>query len=171
MTLIKKKSKMKVLLLTILLSCTQTGNMFLNKVLHNFDRYSYFVAINVKSTSYNGLVIIENDDLFYYFEQTQGTTKDKYKESMATKLLNNEVLDIQDADFERWNFIKVRPIGSVTKNAQKGIDDFTKIYFDGRVLKDGITDDEQTAIINQLFEWEIASHIDDETGYLITSTK
>ena len=34
----------------------------------------------------------------------------------------------------------------VNTNAKKGVDEFIKIYFEnGRVLKDGITDDKRTA--------------------------
>lgn len=61
-------------------------------------------------------------------------------------------------------------ISSVEANAKKGADEFIKIYFDnGKTLKDGIIVDERTAIIQKLFEWEISSKIDDETGYLVMS--
>lgn len=160
---------MKSLLLLLLFSCTQSETMFLDKVLNNFDRYSYFIAIDLKSSAYNGRVVIENDDLYYYFEQIKQLDKAAYKNFITNQLQSKEPLNIQNADLVRWNFVKVPIVPSITKNAEKGVDEFIKTYFDGRVLKDGITDDERTVIINQLFEWEIPSNIDDETGYLVIS--
>ncbi|MBI3141718.1 MAG: hypothetical protein HYZ16_02700, partial [Bacteroidetes bacterium] len=165
----KKKNNMKLLLFAILFSCTQKDTMFLDKVLNDFDRYSYFVAVELESTDYKGRVIIENDDLYYYFEQSQSLNRSAYKDMMFNKLRSDEPLDIESADLERWNFYKIPSIPSVVQTAEKGVEEFIKTYFDGRVLKDGITDDERTVIIAKLYEWEIPSKIDDETGYLVIS--
>ncbi len=160
---------MKLLLLIVLFSCTQEEVMFLDKVVSNFDRYSYFIAIDLESSAYRGRVIIENDDLYYYFEQTKQLDKLAYKNLIINTLKSNGYLDVPNINLVKWNFNKVPSVASVTKNAEKGEDEFIKVYFEGRVLKDGISDEERTAIINQLFDWEIPSRIDDETGYLIIS--
>jgi hypothetical protein len=159
----------KIILLAILLSCNKMDDVFLNKILKDFDNYSYFVAIDVSSESFRGRTIIQNNDLFYYFEQTKGLNKEMYIDTMLMMFQENNPLKTENLDFEKWTFIKVRPIASITESAKKGTDEFIKAYFDGKVLKDGISDDERTAIINQLFEWKIASYIDDETGYLVVS--
>jgi len=158
---------MKLILFILLFTCNTKNSMFLDKIVNNFDRNSYFIAIDVKSAEYNGRVIIENDDLYYYYEQKKQYSKSIYKDFIIQKLLANESLNINATDFEKWNFYKVPSIISITQNEEKGVEGFIKTYFDGRVLKDGITDEERIAIINQLFEWEIASYIDDETGYLV----
>lgn len=160
---------MKLLLFAILFSCTQKDTMFLDTVLDDFDRYSYFIAVKLESPDYKGQVIIENDDLYYYFEQSQSLSRSAYKDMMFNKLRSNESLNIESTDLERWNFYKIPSIASVAQNAEKGVEAFIKSYFDGRVLKDGITDDERTAIIARLYEWKIPSKIDDETGYLVIS--
>ena len=72
-------------------------------------------------------------------------------------------------DFEEWNFIKVGSEAQIDENVEKGMEQYIKIYFDGKVLKDGISDVQRAVIINQLFEWKIACNIDDETGYLVIS--
>lgn len=159
----------KIFLLAILLYCNQMNDVFLNKVLNDFDNFSYFVAVDVVSISFSGRAIIQNNDLFYYFEQTEGLNKEMYIEKMLMLFRKNNPLKLENSDFEKWTFIKVNSITTVNEDARNEAEEFIKIYFDRNVLKDGISDDERTAIINQLFEWEIASYIDDETGYLVIS--
>jgi hypothetical protein len=160
---------MKILILIILLTRTQTEKMFLDKVLSNFSDSSYYLSINLNLSDFKGKVIIENSDFFYYLNQNKGIDMENYS-SFAKKILQGkEPLIIQSSDFERWEFTKVCSIASITENAKKGIEEFIRIYFNGKVLKHGICDDERTAIISQLFKWEVASYIDDETGYLVIS--
>lgn len=160
---------MKIILALILSSCTMNKDTsFYQKVINDFDRYSYFISIEVHSEKYNGKFIIENDDLYSYLQQTQKIDREKYKAIIKEKLINHSSLELSNSTQSQSNFIKVPEIESVNANAKKGTDEFIKIYFDnGKVLKDGITDDERTAVIQKLFEWEVASKIDDETGYLI----
>jgi hypothetical protein len=160
---------MKLLLMILLSSCMHNDTVFYDKLVNDFDRYSWFITIEIKSSEYNGQVIIENDDLFNYLNQTQKLDKEKYKQIIKGKLENNQSIEIEKASLTKWNFIKVPTIKSVNQNAKNGVDEFIKIYFDGKVLKDGIADDERTVIIQKLFEWKIPSKIDDETGYLILS--
>jgi len=165
MTLIKRKNKMKFILIILLSSCMQNNSIFYDKVLDDFDGYSWFLRIEVKSPFYSGEVIIENAELFYCLNQEKKIDKEQYKKILREKLENHLPIDIGSTTM--CSFIKVPEIESVNTNAKKGIDEFIKTYFDGKVLKDGVTDDERTVIIQKLFEWEVASKIDDETGYLI----
>jgi hypothetical protein len=138
---------------------------FYEKVLSDFKRYSYFVSIDIEG---KGRFIIENDDLFYFFLKHQNLDKGKYKEFVLSKLIDQSSINITDSLTS--SFIKVESVTSVNANAQKGADEFILTYFDnGKVLKDGIKKEERTAIIQKLFEWEIPSRIDDETGYLVIS--
>ena len=140
---------------------------FPEKILNDFDRNSRFVCINIKSLEYNGLVIIENDDLFFFLNQTQHFDKTKYKSFVKMKLEKKIFIDIGNVDLKKWNFFKLNSSQKVDKNAKKGIAKFIKIYFNNNVLKDGVTDNERIAIIRILFNNKISSYIDDETGYLI----
>lgn len=160
---------MKLLLALILSSCTMNKDtLFYDKVTNDFDRYSYFLSIQLQSSNGKDKFIIENDDLYNYLQQSQNIEKVQYKKVIKDKLINRLPLEISNNPTS--NFIKVPEIESVNANAKKGIDEFIKIYFENeKVLKDGVTDNERTAIIQKLFEWEIASKIDDETGYLVLS--
>jgi hypothetical protein len=53
--------------------------------------------------------------------------------------------------------------------AAKGKEEFLKHYFagrGGRVIKARLTDEEKSAVIGRLFEWQIATSNDDESGLL-----
>lgn len=156
---------MKVIFLLILNSCMVskgTQGAFLDKITNDFERYSFYIYLkSVKGESY----IIENDDLYYYLQKQNAIDKEQYKKEVKAKLIGGSIFEIVNP-----NFIRVPNVPSVEANTKKGVDEFIKNYFDnGKTLKDGITDDERTVIIQKLFEWEIASKIDDETGYLVIS--
>ena len=140
--------------------------MFIEQVLSSYDRYSYYVAINVKSEQ-DGRYIIENDDFFYFYQQTEGLDKQEYAQKVKGKFQNNEIFDLRNIDLSKWNFIRVKEIPTISESAKKGREKFIETYFEGRVLKDGITDNERAAIVDQLFKWQIPANIDDETGYLV----
>lgn len=156
-------------LLLLLSSCTNNDSVFFDKLLNDFERYSWFISVKINSFEYNGKAIIENDDLFYFLNQTQKLDREQYRKVIGEKLKNNGTLEIGQESLVKWNFIKVPDISSINQNAQKGVRKFVKIYFDGKVLKDGITDEERTAVIQKLFDWKIASKTDDESGCLILS--
>lgn len=159
---------MKLLFALLLTSCMKNDTTFYNRIVDDFRDDSYFVVLEIKNSIYKGKIIIENDELFHYLSQIQKIDKEKYKEIIKEKLVNHSSLEINSST--KLNYIEVKEIQAVNNNAKNGIDGFIKIYFDNeKVLKDGITDDERTAIIQKLFEWEIATKIDDETGYLILS--
>lgn len=158
---------MKLLFLLILNSCMLNKGRqetFLDKVTKDFDRYSYYICLK----SMNGEnYIIENDDFYYYLQNQTGINKEQYQKEVRAKLNDSKTFEIIDPDS---NFIKVPKVPRVEANADKGVDEFIKIYFDnGRTLKDDVTDDERTVIIQKLFDWKIGSKIDDETGYLVIS--
>jgi hypothetical protein len=112
-------------------------------------------------------VIIQNGDLFYFLNQTKGLDAEGYRAFMKAQLSNKTRLNIGETRLSKWGFIKVADVGSVRKQSSKGIEEFIRHYFRGRVIKDGISDDKRNGIINRLFEWGIASKTDDETGYLV----
>lgn len=104
---------------------------------------------------------------FYYLQKQNAVDKEQYQKEIKEKLIKGSSIDILNPNS---SFIKVPNVPSIETNVKKGIDEFIKTYFDNdKTLKDGITDDERTAIIQKLFEWKVASKIDDETGYLVIS--
>ena len=168
--LTRKNNNMKVLLLTLLFSCMQSDSTFLDKVLNDFDSYSYFIALDAETPNYKGRIIVENEDLYYIFQKTKGVnSKEEYKTEVKEAIRKKPTLSLNIIDFEEWEIHRVLKSSTVDSIAAKGKDRFIAYYFTGRVLKEGISDDERNAIIEKLFEWEIPGKIDDETGYLVIS--
>lgn len=140
---------------------------FYDKVLSDYSDHSLFVAVDIKSREYTGRVVIKNADLYYFFNQTKGYDKEKYKAFMKKLLLNKTRLSIETASLSKWGFVNVTGVNGVKKYSSKSLQEFINHYFQGKVIKDNVGDDERNAIINKLFEWKIATRIDDETGYLV----
>lgn len=149
------------------MGCTNMNSPFYNKVLNDFDTTSYFIALNIKSPSYKGRTLIQNNNLYRFLQKTKGFDKERYKSFMKRILTHHRALKIEDKDFAVWKFIKVYEIESVMQIADRGRDNFVAYYFNGIVLNYDTTEKEQNAIINQLFYWEIPAKIDKLTGDLI----
>jgi hypothetical protein len=157
-------------LLFILISCLflVQNKSFYEKVLNDFESNSRFIMINVKSSEYNGPVIIENDKFFYFLNQKQHLNENEYKLFVEKKLQGNLTFNLGTTNLGKWDFIKMPKIKKVENNAKKGIEKIIKLYFDSnKVLKEGISDDERAVIIMILFKHQLSSYIDDETGYLV----
>ncbi|MBB4045355.1 hypothetical protein GGR06_003167 [Bacteroides reticulotermitis] len=153
-----------LLLLNSYMVSKGTQGAFIDKVLTDFERYSYYISFPMTNGE---RYIIENDDFFYYLQKQNAVDKEQYQKEIKEKLIKGSSIDILNPNS---SFIKVPNVPSIETNVKKGIDEFIKTYFDNdKTLKDGITDDERTAIIQKLFEWKVASKIDDETGYLVIS--
>jgi hypothetical protein len=135
--------------------------------LNDFDTCSYFIALDIKSPSYKGRTIIENNNLYMYLHLARGFDKSKYLYYMKSTLRHHRALKIEDKDFTAWKFKKVYELESVIQIADRGSDNFVANYFNGRLLNYGLTEKEQNAVINQLFYWEIPAKIDKLTGDII----
>ena len=147
--------------------CTNMNSPFYNKVLNDFDTTSYFIALDIKSPSYKGRSIIENNNLYLYLHKTKGFNKERYESFMKRILSRHRALKIEDKDLSDWKFIKVYESESVIRNADQGSDNFVAHYFNGVILNYGITEKEQNAVINQLFYWEIPAKFEQLTGNLV----
>ena len=140
---------------------------FYDTVLCSYSLHSIFVLVDIESDEYDGKAIIENGDLFEFLNQTKGFDKKQYKSFMKDLLSKNSKLSLEKSELNKWHFIKIQKIKSVENITSKGKDDFIAQYFNGNVIKKGIDLDERNAVIATLFQWRIASLVDDETGYLI----
>lgn len=148
-------------------SCVKVDTSFYDKVLSDFGSNSYFVALNIKSPSYKGRAIIENNDLYNCMHQTRGLSKEKYQSRIKRILIHNRALRISEKAFLTWNFKKVDIPESMIKIADRGRDNFVAYYFNGIVLNYGIKEAERNAIINQLFCWDLPAKFDKISGDLI----
>lgn len=162
---------MRELIFVLILFITQVNNVFGNdfydNVLSDFRIHSFFVAVNVEVKNQEYKFIIENTDLYRYLSKEKGFDKDEYKKFIREILIKNENLSVREDQLDKWHFIKVEKADSLNTFACKGKEEFLNNYFQKRVIKDGLESNVRTAIINKLFEWQIAAHIDDETGYLV----
>ena len=89
-------------------SCSTNNTAFYDKVLSDFDVTSYFIAIDIRSSAYNGRVIIENNDLYNFLNKTKGWDRKSYKSGMKKILVHRRVLKINNTDLLKWKFIQVK---------------------------------------------------------------
>ena len=159
---------MKIVFYLFLSFYLAQSDPFIEKTTDDFNSNSNFLLLNVKSKNYNGLAIIENDDLFTYYQITQNKNKQEYKLLVQEILTKKNYLEINEQSIEKWGFIKVKESQKIKSKLKKGLKRFIKIYFNDDLIEKGNTDEEERAfIIKILFENKISSYIDDETGLLI----
>jgi hypothetical protein len=165
---------MKIFLkIVVLILIFQFANVFAcinseklhDRILDSFTNHSLYVVINVESDAYNGKVIIQNRHLFLFLKEYNKLDRENYKSFMKELLSKNSELSIRKTDLEKWKFNKVPKDESVEVSAKKGKDFFIENYFRNGFLKEDANGNLFT-IIAQLFEWKIATKIDDETGVL-----
>ena len=158
------------LFLSIAVSSINSGESFFDHLVSDHGPHSYYLVINFDSPDYQGKATIENHLLFHFLYRTQGRLPEAKYESFAKDLLvNKSWLKTKTINLQRWGFRKVTRITAVDDVAAKGKEEFLKYYFAGkagRVIKEGVSDDEKVAIIERLFAWQIATSHDDETGLL-----
>lgn len=149
-------------------ACNQRGDEgFFNKVTSDFSRNSYFIVVKAENKGVEYL--IDNDDLFYFFHQTKGFDKASYQKYILPILQFNKSITISDTDISKFGFVKLTRNEYIQAESVKGRDFFTKRFFKGKILKDGLSVDERNNIVQVLYKWQIAARIDDESGYLTMS--
>lgn len=159
-----------ILIASTFLACSQNHDeLFLNKIINDFSRNSYYIVVKVGDENKNIDYLIDNDDLFYYLHQTKGYDKATYQKYLRPILLTNKPILISKADIVKFRFIKIIQNDNVLAQTSKGEDAFIKYFFNGKILKDGISIEQRNNISQILYNWQIATRIDDETGFLILS--
>jgi hypothetical protein len=148
-------------------ACSQKHDeVFLNKVTGDFSRNSYYIVVKVGMQNKGTDYLIDNDDLFYFFHQTKGFDKSTYQKYVIPILQSRKPIFVSDTDISKFGFIKLIRNEYVHTEAVKGKDAFVKSFFKGNVLKDGISVEERNNIAQVLYDWQITTRIDDESGYL-----
>ena len=143
------------------------NDFFHQKVLDDLRLHSYFVVVKVETPNYKGRIAIENDDLLIFLHVTKGINQKKYKAFVNELLKNHIPLKLSDEELEKWKLKRIKPIDEVNDYASKGQEKFIEYYFNERVIKKDLSEEEQLAIIAKLFDWQIATNIDDITGNLV----
>jgi hypothetical protein len=159
---------MRLFLIFIINCFIVQSDDFIKEVSNDFNMNSNFLVLDIKSKEYNGTVIIENDNLYLYYYKIYHKDKDSYRLFVKSILKKESFINIGNENLDKFNFIKVQSSKKIDNNFKKGLNNFIKNYFNnGNVLKNKVTDEEQNYIVKLLFENEIATFIDDETGYLL----
>ncbi len=162
--------KLAILYFTIMhfISCGQSyDNSFIEKITGDYSRNSYYILIDIKSLDKSSLYLIENDDLFYYFHQLKGYNEKQYQDFIRPLIKEGRSITVNESDIKKYGFTAIPANKKLAEDIKKGKDYLLQRYFKNRVLKDGVSTDESNNIIAALFNWRIASRIDDESGYLI----
>ena len=127
-------------------------------------RYAPFVELRIKSTEYEGLVIIKTSDIYTFLEfHLKNTNKSYLRKYLSNELQTRSYLDVGNISIDKWGFRKVLPNESVKYHALKGKDVFIKYYFhEGRNIVVDIKSEEESAVISQLLKWGTATVIGHE---------
>ena len=160
---------MIVVIVSILYSCTMANDTFYTKILNDFTDNSYYIKVPCKIGEVKSECLVENDDFYSFINQSRNLDKDGYKKFVLDLLKQNKVLEISGSDYVKHDFIEVKKDPSIDADVKKGKDFFLNKYFKNRVIIDDVTDEKRNYIIKVLYDWQIASKIDDETGYLVVS--
>ncbi|PZF71603.1 hypothetical protein DN068_16135 [Taibaiella soli] len=144
---------------------------FYDRIFNYRTRYDSFIAIPIYNEGDTVKYVVENHSLYNYMAggDKNSLKYDSYKNNLKELLLKGQGIKASVSSEElqkKWHFHKVIANDKVDSVAKLGKENFITYFFTSRSLKDGITPEEKNAIIYQLFTWQIASNINDETGYL-----
>src|SRR5258708_18416797 len=158
-----------LLFLNMLAMCTSCPDSFYDNILDDVNsRHSYFVSVMIKDGKSQRAVVIESGDLYDFLLKTKTFKKDECRESLKKVLKSNSVLSFETITVdENIGFCELRNCSKVEKIAEQGRDYFIQYYFNNKVIKKNISNNEQHCIIKILFDWCILVKVDDESGFLV----
>jgi hypothetical protein len=159
----------KIILLLLLLAPIniKANDDFYDLVLGNFGMHSSFIAFDVESNDFDGKVIIENTSFYIYLKNYKNIDRNNYKKFVKQMIINNEKLNLSKVELVKWRFIAIKEIDEVNEYAAKGQEVFINHFFPKGIIVDRASLDVRNAVASKLFEWKVASYIDDESGYLV----
>ncbi|MCE2504179.1 MAG: hypothetical protein J4G05_09015 [Chlorobi bacterium] len=151
--------------------CTTENNCpesFYSKVLNDVNsRHSYFVVIELKADTELIPIIVETGELFYFLSKHKSYTKEQYVNTLKSSLINKIPLYLGDIRYkDSLRYHELGACDNIKEIAKKGKEAFVGFYFNNKVLKKPVSDDELYCIVYHLFKWYIPARIDDESGYL-----
>jgi hypothetical protein len=145
----------------------QNNDTFLNKILSDYSRNSFYISVEAINQNKSFPVIINNEDLFSYFNKTKGLNKEQYTKYIKSAINDNKTISLTSSNISKYGFIKIKPRSEIDKEAKNGVTVILNKYFKNKVLVDGISASDRSYLIYLLFKWEIATKVDEESGYLI----
>lgn len=157
-----------ILLATIICSCTHTDHdkAFYDSIINDLRDNSYYAIISVKTQSYSGNAIVENDNLYHYYNTTEGLSVAEYKKTVYNLLSKKSTIILSDEDVKKWGFTKLnKSILEESERIEKT--NISTIYAKGYIDEVEISEEQKAAMIYQLYQMNILSYIDDESGYLV----
>ncbi|SIO55571.1 hypothetical protein [Chitinophaga niabensis] len=154
-----------IFFLLFLNNCNNTAGKaeVLATVLKGFGRHSYFVSVKVKD---GNQYVITNTELYLYFKQKEGFDEKRYQSYMMSVLSNASILTVDTTFLAKFQFNKVDRMEEIVDAAiifRRYFNKTPENYW----LKDGVSDRKKVYLINALFDKNIVSRIDDESGSLI----
>lgn len=166
-----------ILFFCLLLSLAQISpaqsTKFYDKVLNDVERIGSkrLIALDVDSKAYKGRAVIENGDLFLFLQKTKSLDEKTYKPFVKELLINKKPLSVGDVKMEEERFIPVKEFKEVGEYAAKGKEKFMAHYFSGNFMKDEFIEKDKNrdvmfAVADKLFQWQVATLVDDFSGVL-----
>lgn len=160
-----------LILLLICINLQLSDSNFYEKVTNiqvYLGRTDYFLALECHFQNDSGNYVIKNNKLYSYLKHKLKIEKEEYKEYINLILLNKMPLKLEDTS--PGPFIKVQSSERIDSFGFNNADEFINTYFtNGVALSGSVDDSEKAAIIYKLFNWKIASYVDDETGSIAIS--
>ena len=153
-----------LLLVCTLLSCsTKKNDPFIQKVLTDVSKQSYFLALDVSVKSKKQRIIIKNSDFVNYFEEKYNNSKEGYISFAENIIHERKSISLNDDELNKFHFIKV--------NCQNIENEKFKTLYDRYVGKNNVLNKSNAqlndCLIYLFFKNSIASRIDDESGYIV----
>lgn len=147
------------------LSCSKEVSPFLKKVCSDQRRNSYYIVVQINNDDY----VVSNSYFNYILTKEGILGDDEYISVVENNIVNgiNFVLDNKVMEEYHLRNNKYISVAEISIYAWAGKEEFIRHYFtDNHTLKDPYQKYE-TAIIYQLFSWEIPCWNDCETGTLM----
>lgn len=161
---------MKIIFI-VSLAILSLSDPFINEVTQSFGHKSYYISIMIKlpKDRVPKKYVVQNDRLFgHLIKQLKLNSTEEYLSFIRKKLSRNTPLKLSQLDA---GFREVIQSKELIDNVKKGKEHFIQTYFDEKGVIKSNNYEEVAAIIDQLFQWEIPSLNDDETGYLYISKR
>lgn len=165
----KKRIGLILLLILFLWNTSLSQTSFWDTILAQpKSRYGPNIVFNICQ---NGQVFkyTTTTSALYTFLKKEFDNYDEYRNYVSGLVLKKECLVIENDIELSWRFKRIIDEPTVDSIAQiMGQEEFIKFYFDNGIIKTEINRNKQKvlSVIDKLFEWNIVTRYDAETGVL-----
>ena len=139
---------------------------FLEKITNDFNKNSLFLPVTIQTENGQNKYIIENLDLFFYYQKKNNYNEKDYK-NFIKKNIEKIVLKIHKKDIPNY-FIPILEDKIVLNDFLNGREYFLNKYFSKKnALVYKVEKKTESLLIYLLFKIQIGCKYDSETGFLI----